>query len=336
MADLFLIGQNGFVVKVHRTNDIGRDWCRIFGDGYRFVSKLQFRLARGELGWKIFGFEPSASAFNPTLLNGKDITGTWANVTDESVITVGKLKLRVKLVPEEDETRKVQVEKAKRVEFAWKDHFGKTWQWDWDLSERIVREAAREFGLTQPLLTSNYLKKKGYRVEAGKAFVDYPKVAGWNVERMKSIARSLVGLAGTAYSRDKYSLLDFVLCFVQAIPYVVPPDRLGDRKIATYFTPPEVLFYGFGDCDSKCVLLAALWRNIYPDPLIFILLPEHAAIGISGVRLNRAVARTSYDTHIDHQGKEYLVCEPAGPALLPPGVPGKEFTSSAVLSLLDF
>jgi hypothetical protein len=335
VIDLFLIGQNGFVAKVHKDIDITRDWCRIFGNEYKSVAPNQFRLAREGLQWKIYGYSSSISAFNPTHLNNKDVTGIWALVSDDDVISVGKLKLRVKLVPREDRGGEMPRSQGKRIHFEWMDHFKRSWHWAWDLQESVVREAAREFGITKPFVTPGYLHKKGFRMEGRKVFVDYPKVTGRNLERMRLVARSLFALGQSAYGSDKYRLLAFILSFVQSIPYMVPPEYLLGRDIYSFFTPPEVLFYGFGDCDSKCVLMATLWRNIYPEPLAFILLPEHLALGVSGVSGSDDI-HTSALTHIKSEGKAYMICEPAGPALLVPGNPGKEFKASDVHSLLEF
>ena len=68
-----------------------------------------------------------------------------------------------------------------------------------------------------------------------------------------------------------------------------------------------------GDCDSKTVLLAALIRMLLPDvKLAIVYLPQHAMLAVQ-------LPVTSTDDKATIEGKEYLLVDPTGPALLAPG-----------------
>lgn len=91
MSELFLVGDNGVTVKVHKPLTPGRDWCRIFGEGYKYVAGEQFTISQTASGWKISGCRPSHSFFNPTFLNNRDITGIEKRLTNGDLIRICRL-----------------------------------------------------------------------------------------------------------------------------------------------------------------------------------------------------------------------------------------------------
>lgn len=115
---------------------------------------------------------------------------------------------------------------------------------------------------------------------------------------------------------------------------MVPPDEAGGRDIYGFFTPPELLYYGFGDCDSKYVFLATLWRNIFPDPILFLCMPLHLVVGISGIFPLRG--RYASVTLVERLGRRCIVCEPAGPAVVSPGIASEDFQMPPDHHLLEF
>ena len=42
----------------------------------------------------------------------------------------------------------------------------------------------------------------------------------------------------------------------RAVRYAVPDKNIGNKHIGGFFTPPQVLINGYGDCDSKTVLFS--------------------------------------------------------------------------------
>lgn len=106
--------------------------------------------------------------------------------------------------------------------------------------------------------------------------------------------------------------LVYISSWLQQLPY----QDLSDRQNSTgsTFNPPlRVLQENRGDCDSKTVLLAALIRMLLPDvKLAIVYLPQHAMLAVQ-------LPGSAADEKVSIEGKEYLLADPTGPALLLPG-----------------
>ncbi|MDX5406161.1 MAG: hypothetical protein LPK11_03825 [Chromatiaceae bacterium] len=100
--------------------------------------------------------------------------------------------------------------------------------------------------------------------------------------------------------------------WLQQIPYQDLSDRANSA--GSSFNPPlKLLQENQGDCDSKAVLLAALVRMLLPDvKLAMIYLPQHAMLALQ-------LPVQSSDDAVTIDGRDYLLLDPTGPALLPPG-----------------
>ena len=68
-----------------------------------------------------------------------------------------------------------------------------------------------------------------------------------------------------------------------------------------------------GDCDAKSGLLAAILLNWNNAKLIGVGVPGHYLLGVI-----QHPARG--DACVEYEGQPYVLMEPAGPALLPPGM----------------
>ena len=106
--------------------------------------------------------------------------------------------------------------------------------------------------------------------------------------------------------------------WLQQIPYQDLSDRA--KSAGSSFNPPlKLLQENQGDCDSKAVLLAALVRMLLPDvKLAMIYLPQHAMLALQ-------LPVKSSDDAVTIDGREYLLLDPTGPALLPPGEIGPQY-----------
>ena len=106
-------------------------------------------------------------------------------------------------------------------------------------------------------------------------------------------------------------LVGLLLAFYQELKYEVPPDKVGPKNIMGLWVPAEVLAEGKGDCDSKAVAFAAMWRRL-PPRVIVIRVPNHALIGVE--------AKPGPDeSYVLVGNRYYVLCEVAGPAKLRPG-----------------
>ena len=106
--------------------------------------------------------------------------------------------------------------------------------------------------------------------------------------------------------------------WIQQIPYQDLSDR--QRSSGASFSPPlKLLQENRGDCDSKAVLLAALLRMLLPDvKLAMVYLPQHAVLAVQ-------LPVTPDDMTVSIEGRDYLLVDATGPALLTPGQISEEY-----------
>ena len=201
------------------------------------------------------------------------------------------------------------------------------------LPQRAVQEATAEFGYspadTQELArtcgctqeeydrrVADYFRSRAVasRMTAAgqRLHVDVPAVVERNRPRLRALAAEFDRLA-TARGYGPDDTLGAMLTFVQsALLYQRPPDEEGGRDILGFFPPPRALQEGFGDCDTKSALLAALLTNFPGTRLIGVHVPKHYLVGIA--RMPRPG-----DAFIEYGGEPFVLIEPSGPARLPPG-----------------
>ncbi len=110
--------------------------------------------------------------------------------------------------------------------------------------------------------------------------------------------------------RQPRKVIDFVLSWVQSIPYSDLENRT-ESSGAGYNPPIRVLTQNIGDCDSKVTLVASIIKNIYPRLNIsLIYMPNHALMGFQLPTLKSDIT-TEINGHL------YILAEPVGPALMP-------------------
>ncbi|TAA47165.1 hypothetical protein [Corallincola spongiicola] len=128
-----------------------------------------------------------------------------------------------------------------------------------------------------------------------------------SMEAMKPLGRLLKEKFPTISARQ---MADFILPFVQSIPYVTQDSRITSAGLG-YLPPLRVLAENRGDCDSKAVLMAAILKAVYPQlNAVMIYMPNHAMLGLRMPYLES-------DIKITADGINYLVAEVAGPGLFP-------------------
>jgi transglutaminase-like putative cysteine protease len=105
--------------------------------------------------------------------------------------------------------------------------------------------------------------------------------------------------------------MGLLLAFYQELTYEIPPDEVEGRQTLGMRVPTDVLVSGRGDCDSKAVAFASMWRQL-PTRLVFIVVPGHALVGVE------ARALPGEET-VRVGNRTFVLCEVAGPAKLRPG-----------------
>jgi hypothetical protein len=98
---------------------------------------------------------------------------------------------------------------------------------------------------------------------------------------------------------DDY-FINTVIRFVQDIPYKLPPMIYKGKSTSGIFAPAICLAEGYGDCDTKSLLLCCILAHKYE--LIFLAGTHHAFIGIKCDPVEK-------QEYVEINGKNYVLCE---------------------------
>lgn len=165
--------------------------------------------------------------------------------------------------------------------------------------------------------TTHYYQTHGLRLRTvpgrpSHLSVDVAQVVRRNRARVQPVATALRRLAETR-GRDTQWMMDAAVALVQTgLVYRKPSLRENGRQILGFYPPPRALERGYGDCDTKAALLAAILQNLTDTPIIGIHVPKHYLLGIAGTpQPGQATLR--------YRGTRYVLVEASGPGKRPPG-----------------
>lgn len=145
-----------------------------------------------------------------------------------------------------------------------------------------------------------------------RLFVDIPEVVRQNRAHVSAVAAALRQL-GSERSRDAGWIFDAAVALVQGgLEYRRPSAQDGGRQTLGFYTPPRALEKGYGDCDTKSALLAAILLNLGSPRIIGVHVPDHYLLGV-------ARAPRQGEAYLDYGGEPYVLVEAAGPAQRRPG-----------------
>jgi hypothetical protein len=103
---------------------------------------------------------------------------------------------------------------------------------------------------------------------------------------------------------DQERSVQFLVAFTRnAFRYMEDKSYFGRSKP---MIPDEVLHYPFSDCEDRSALFYALVREVLAIPMVLIAYPDHLTVA---VHLPESTGESIY-----YQGKNYLFCDPTGPA----------------------
>ncbi|HKV10296.1 MAG TPA: hypothetical protein VJ725_19300, partial [Thermoanaerobaculia bacterium] len=198
------------------------------------------------------------------------------------------------------------------------DVYGQTsYRWQWSLpgnlprreEARLLLEMAKlDTWLNGELrgridgLTDAALRERGFRLRGNRIAVDYEQVA---LRGTGPLADCFEALRRAGRGLDEEHLLRLFVAFFQELPYQVPPEEEGGRRIHGFWVPTAVLARGGGDCDSKSIAFCSLWRN-FPRRVLLILVPDHALVGVE----ERPGPGEAY---VRLGNRYFVLCEVAGP-----------------------
>lgn len=181
--------------------------------------------------------------------------------------------------------------------------------------EKRIEQVRRGLSAEIDRASQAYFAGQLLRLDGKFVLVDYVAVAHEFAQPMAPVARALKGLV---FDRDERGQLAAALAMLQSIPY----DNLQSRDFnngAGFVTPPGLLSINRGDCDSKTVALATIAHHLLPGRrFVIVLMPLHALLGVD-------IPARPGDRTIKHDGRDYVLMEPAGPERF---VIGKLFPAS--------
>ncbi|MBY8967193.1 hypothetical protein KHP57_15925 [Algiphilus sp. NNCM1] len=143
-------------------------------------------------------------------------------------------------------------------------------------------------------------------------FVDIPEVVRHNRDHVRPVSEALRELADEQ-GRDERWMFEAAVGLVQAgLAYRAPANVDAGRQTLGFYTPPRALETGYGDCDTKSALLAAILLNLGYERVIGVRIPDHYLLGI---------AREPRDgeAFVRYQDQTYVLIEASGPAVRRPG-----------------
>jgi len=182
------------------------------------------------------------------------------------------------------------------------------------LDDERIAAAYKKIKTIEQEATKKYLKKYYYQ-----RFTTHDQQTGIKINHIDIAQDSVIDFKVLKpIILDKVSIenirkvTNFVLSFVQSIPYSTLESRLTSSGDG--FSPPaKLLWENQGDCDSKMTLTATILRALMPRiAMAMIYIDQHAFIGI-------AIPAMADEVSIEYRGINYLLAEPAGPALYPLG-----------------
>lgn len=164
--------------------------------------------------------------------------------------------------------------------------------------------------------TSRYYQqhalKLTYRDGGPRLHVDVAQVVQRNRERVRPVAVALRRLAAERGEGQEWMVETAIALVQDGLVYRQPATWDGGRKILGFYPPLRALERGYGDCDTKSALLAAILQNLTNQPMVGVHVPKHYLLGISG-------APRQGQSYIVHGGRPYVLVEAAGPARRAPG-----------------
>jgi hypothetical protein len=180
--------------------------------------------------------------------------------------------------------------------------------------QRLEDEIRRFYAWLKPAyrqewerITRELVAERGLRFDGHQYSIDHTSIAREATGALADCTRALQATAGTGLRRE----VGAFVAFFQEIPYELPPATWRGRSILGFYVPTEVLVGHHGDCDSKAVAFAAMWRHL-SRAVLLIRVPGHMLLGVE--------MRPGPDERFVRMGNRYFVlCEVAGPTKPHPG-----------------
>jgi hypothetical protein len=225
-----------------------------------------------------------------------------------------------------------------RVTTRFHGHDGQPLRLAFDVDRATAMESMRDYGFSQDEVdalearcigssscTSEtldrvmraYYREHGLRVQQGpdrrmRLSVDIPRVVRSNRAAVEPMVVALREL-GREQRFDADRRLSAATALVQAgFAYRLPQDIENGRRTLGFYTPPRTMEKGYGDCDTKSALLAAVLAGLGEERVIGVHTPGHYLLGVAREPRKGEIG-------IAFNGRNYLLLEASGPAPRRPG-----------------
>ena len=139
-----------------------------------------------------------------------------------------------------------------------------------------------------------------YNSYSGKERYDIPKLVEEGRTTIGNLTREFQRTFKQHRGWSKQDGVDFVLSFVQSLPYTLDDVTTGYDEFRRYAI--ETLIEGGGDCEDTTILVAAILRGL-GESTALIFTPGHIAIGVSG---------NFTGTSLTYNDTKYYYCETTG------------------------
>lgn len=158
-----------------------------------------------------------------------------------------------------------------------------------------------------------YMSSHGFRMSKDNVVtVDMPMLVKKNAAYVKPISQEFDKVA-TARRYRSGEIIGAALSFVQtALRYKQPDPVYKGKHTGGLLLPLTAVVLGWGDCDTKSGLLAAILSNWGQMRMVGVGVPSHYLIGVLQIP-------EKGDVFVQYDGLQYVLVEPAGPAWFPPG-----------------
>ena len=201
-------------------------------------------------------------------------------------------------------------------------------EWKWKYKRVETNEMIKKFGMPQSIfepfqatkknvrLRNQAIKRSFFKEEGSKLYPDFNRMIPFYMGFTSPLyALTIKTLGKDSTPRER---VEFLLRFVQDIPYGIPPTHSNSKVISGILSPPQIFIEKWGDCDSKVLLLSSILAHEPRYKILLVYLEKHLLMAFEG-------RPHPNDSFIVFQGSKFILADPTGPAHLKLGSPGPDF-----------
>jgi len=202
------------------------------------------------------------------------------------------------------------------------------YEWKWKYKRIKTKEMIKKFGMPQSIfepyqatkknvrLRNRVIKKSFFKEEGNVLYPDFNRIIPFYMGFTSPLyALTIKTLGKDSTPRER---VEFLLRFVQDIPYGIPPTRSNSKVISGILSPPQIFIEKWGDCDSKVLLISSILAHEPRYKILLVYLEKHLLMAFEG-------RPHPNDSFIVFQGSKFILADPTGPAHLQLGNPGPDF-----------